>query len=152
MNLLPVPLREQRQPADCLPACVAMVLDFLGQPSDYASLLRALGTAPYGTVASRVTRLAHTNLAVHYREGSLADLQIWIDHGLPVIVLVKTSELPYWTYSTLHSIVLVGYDTADVYANDPHFVDAPIKIPLGDFELAWLEMGNRYIVFEPIAL
>ena len=34
-------------------------------------------------------------------------------------------------------------------ANDPHFVAAPLTIPTGDFELAWLEMGNRYIVFEP---
>jgi hypothetical protein len=77
MNSLPVPLHKQRQAADCLPACVAMVLDFLGQPADYDSLLRALGTTIY--------------------------------------------------------------------------VAAPLAIPTGDFELAWLEMGNRYIVFEPTA-
>jgi len=149
MNLLPVPLHKQRQAADCLPACVAMVLDFLGQPADYDSLLRTLGMTIYGTVASRVTRLARPDRLVHYREGSLADLEIWLDQGLPVIVLVKTGELHYWTYTTLHALVLVGYDADCVSANDPHFVAAPLTIPIGDFELAWLEMGNRYIVFEP---
>jgi hypothetical protein len=28
----------------------------------------------------------------------------------PVIVFVRTGELPYWTYSTDHALVVVGYD------------------------------------------
>ena len=76
------------------------------------------------------------------------ELRALLDYGQPVIVLIKTGELPYWSYNTLHAIVLVGYDETHVYANDSHFAQSPQVIPIGDFELAWLEMGNRYITLE----
>jgi uncharacterized protein YvpB len=41
---------------------------------------------------------------------------------------------------------LVGYDETHFYANDPYLSENPVAIPVGDFELAWLEMGNRFIV------
>ena len=141
---LPVPHRRQTQEADCLTACVAMVLDFLGKPLTYDDLLRLLGTTPYGTVTRNVLRLTRLDLSITYREGTLAELIDLLDHRQPVIVLVKTGELPYWSYSTLHSIVLIGYDETRVYANDPNFQSLQ-AIPIGDFELAWMEMGNRYI-------
>jgi len=31
-----------------------------------------------------------------------------------------------------------------IYVNDPHFDDAPIAVPRGDFELAWLERDYYY--------
>ncbi len=147
-NWLPVPHHSQTEDADCLAACVAMVLDYLGQPLAYDDLLRLLDTRPYGTVTRNVLRLTRLGLSVMYREGTLAGLRDWLDRGQPVIALVKTGELPYWSYNTLHAIVLIGYDEANVYANDPHFSQAQV-IPIGDFELAWLEMGNRYIVITP---
>jgi len=148
-RLLPVPHHNQTQDADCLPACVAMVLEYLGHLPSYEDLLRLLSTTPYGTIARHVLRLTRLGFSVTYREGTLAELHTWLDHGQPVIVLANTSELSYWSYTTLHAIVLVGYDETHFYANDPHLSQAPFAIPTGEFELAWLEMGNRYIVITP---
>jgi len=63
-----------------------------------------------------------------------------IRQGMSIELVIK--------FDTLHAIVLVGYDETHVYANDPHFALSPQVIPIGDFDLAWLEMGNRYIVIE----
>lgn len=115
----------------------------------YDSLLHLLGTGPHGTIARHALRLTRMGFSVVYREGTLAELRSWLDRRKPVIALVKTGELPYWSYTTLHAIVLIGYDEAHFYANDPYFPEVPLAIPTGDFELAWLEMGNRYIVIEP---
>ena len=128
-----------------------MLLEYLGQPMVYDNLLRLLGTGPHGTVARHVLRLTRQGYSVIYREGTLAELHAWLDQRQPVIVLVKTSELPYWSYTTLHTIVLIGYNTTHFHANDPYFSQTPISIPTGDFELAWLEMGNRFIVIKPEA-
>jgi len=126
-----------------------MVLEYLGQPLAYDDVLRLLGTESYGTTARHVSRLTRLGFSVIYREGTLAELRAWLDRRQPIIALVKTGELPYWSYTTLHAIVLVGYDESHFYANDPHFPQTPITIPASDFELAWLEMGNRYIVIMP---
>lgn len=126
-----------------------MVLEHLGRPMAYADLLRLLSTKPHGTIARNILRLTRLGFTVIYREGAVAELRAWLDRRQPIIVLVKTGELPYWSYATLHAIVLVGYDETHFYANDPHFSQAPVAIPSGDFELAWLEMGNRYIVITP---
>lgn len=126
-----------------------MVLEYLGQPMAYNDILHLLGTRPHGTIARHVLRLTRLGFSVIYREGTVAELRTWLDRRRPVIVLVKTGELPYWSYTTLHAIVLVGYDESCFYANDPHVPQAPLAIPNGDFELAWLEMGNRYISITP---
>lgn len=138
--------RKQIQEADCLATCVAMSLDFIKRSMNYSKILKMLETSPYGAIASRVTRLTRKGLKVIYTEGSLTDLRFFLAQQLPVITLVRTGELPYWDYDTMHAILLVGYDESYFYANDPNFQNAPIKIPVGDFDLAWLEMGNRYIV------
>lgn len=126
-----------------------MVLEYLGQPLAYDDILRLLGTEPHGTIARHVLRLTRLGFSVIYREGTVAELRTWLDRHQPVIVLVNTGELPYWSYTTLHAIVLVGHDEDHFYANDPHFPQTPVVIPNSDFELAWLEMGNRYIVITP---
>jgi hypothetical protein len=123
-----------------------MALDFIGQPVEYNKILQILETTPYGAVASQVTHLSTMGLTVIYEEGLLADLYPILDKNLPVITLVRTGELPHWSWDTMHAVLLVGYDEHHFYANDPHFTNAPIKIPVKDFDLAWFEMGNRYAV------
>ena len=78
---LPVPHLRQSQDADCLPACVAMVLEYLGRPLAYDDLLRLLDTTPYGTVTRNVLRLTRTGFSVIYREGTLTELRALLDHG-----------------------------------------------------------------------
>jgi len=144
--LLPVPWHSQIQEADCLAACAAMVLDFIGRPTNYDKILHLLKTTPYGTVASHLHNLSTLGVKISYREGDLSDLYRWLDQQLPVIVLVQTGELAYWSADTMHAVVVVGYDDHHFYLNDPHFPNSPIRVHQGEFDLAWFEMGNRCAV------
>lgn len=62
--LLPLRNLRQRQQADCLVACAAMVLDYLGIAPTYEWLLRLLGTAEPGTPFSNLERLRTLKLFV----------------------------------------------------------------------------------------
>lgn len=144
-RLLNVPLRRMQREADCLAACAAMVLDHLGHPVAYPELLRLLGVGEFGAPAGRLARLASRGVAVEYGEGTWETLETIIDDDQPVIVLVRTGELPYWQgVDTFHSVVIVGYDQMHVFVNDPYFGDAPQMVTRADFLLAWLEMSYRY--------
>jgi hypothetical protein len=122
-----------------------MVLEYLGRPMAYDEILRLLDTRPFGTVTRNVLRLTRLGFSVTYQEGSLDELHLQLDQRQPLITPVKTGQLPYWSCDTMHSIVLIGYDESHLYANDPHFAHSPQVISVGDFDLAWLEMGNRYV-------
>ncbi len=146
---LPVPWHKQQQEADCLAACVSMVLAFWKRPLAYDKILRLLQTTIYGTVARHVHHLSTIGVNVIYTEGELPELYAFIDQQIPVITLVKTGELPYWPHDTMHAVVVVGYNQQFIFVNDPSFEPAPLTIATGDFDLAWLEMGNRYVVIRP---
>lgn len=148
-HLLPVPHRRQSGGSDCLAVCVAMLLDFIGRPVAYRRLLKLLGITPFGTPARRVVNLAKWGLQVTYARGSLAELEALIEHGQPGIVFVRTEHLPYWSFSTDHAVVVVGFDEQSVYVNDPYFEKAPQAIPRGDFYLAWMVFDHYYATISP---
>lgn len=144
-RLLNVPLRRMQREADCLAACAAMVLDRVGHPVAYPELLRLPGVSEFGAPAGRLARLTSRGVAVEYGEGTWELLGTIIDDGQPVIVFVRTGELPYWQgVDTFHSVVIVGYDQMHVLVNDPYFGNAPQMVTRADFLLAWLEMSYRY--------
>jgi len=145
-TLLPIPHHPQRSDGDCLAACAAMALDYLGVSIDYGRLLRLLGVKPYGTPGSRLNNLASLGVHVHYARGTLNELFDYLTSGHACIVLVRTDQLPYWTYATDHAVLVVGFDEQAVYVNDPAFEQAPQRVPHADFELAWLEFDYRYAV------
>ncbi|HID64712.1 MAG TPA: hypothetical protein EYP49_18495 [Anaerolineae bacterium] len=71
---LPIPPRlqgvlhhKQTQSSDCLAACVAMVLDYLGCPMPYADLITLLEIGPIGAPRRNVLRLTRVGLRVSYR-------------------------------------------------------------------------------------
>lgn len=67
-----------------------------------------------------------------------------------MIISVQTKELPYWQgIASLHAVVLVGMDEEYVYLNDPEWPDAPIRVAIGDFDLAWLARGERFALLAP---
>ena len=87
---LPVPHRRQIADGFCLPACVEMVLAYLGVDATQEQLARQMGTVlKGGTPGMRVRVLASSDLEVTYAHGELSDLQAALTAGSPPIVLVR---------------------------------------------------------------
>jgi ABC-type bacteriocin/lantibiotic exporter with double-glycine peptidase domain len=126
-----------------------MALRHLGLSVDYDQLLRLLKVKSYGTAGYNLKNLTALGVQVVYTEGTLNELKVHLADGFPCIVLVRTSQLTYWTYSTDHALLVVGFDEQAVYVNDPAFEQAPQRIPLDEFHLAWLEFDYRYGVLMP---
>ena len=140
----------------CLPACAQMVLAYLGvlgadamgetaqrQLAKQLQMIFGVGTPGF-----HIRLLASRRIEVIYRRGELADLRAALNKGLPPIIMLVTGELPYWGISTTHAVVLLGIDENSVLLNDPDYEQAPIRVSLGDFELAWYEMGNKYALLK----
>lgn len=143
-HLLPIPHQLQQRDGDCLAACAAMVLAYLERPLDYNQLLQLLKIKSYGAPASNIRLLAQLDFTVTYGVTNMVSLEDMLAQGYPVIAFVRTNDLPYWTYATDHALVVVGYDETHLYINDPYFPEAPLLVPRGDFELAWLERDYYY--------
>jgi ABC-type bacteriocin/lantibiotic exporter with double-glycine peptidase domain len=146
MSLLPVSHQQQRQPADCLAACSAMVLDYLLIPYHYERLLRLLNTRSFGTQFSNLRNLAVLGVAVDVRRGDLEALIASIDTGLPPIVFVNTAHLAHWQQETGHAVVVVGIDERAVYIHDPASDEPAKAITIAEFEAAWIEQDQQYAV------
>ncbi len=123
-----------------------MVLDYLGLPAPYEQLLKLLDVQWYGTPSFNIRAIEQLGVDVIYRQGTLAELRDHLSRNCPAIVFVVTDELPYTTRRTDHAVVVVGMDRDYVYLNDPAAVTVPVPVPLGDFELAWLERDEYYAV------
>ena len=138
---------QQRHDGDCLAACAAMALNYLGVRRPYRRILRTLGTiVELGTPFSNISHLQAFGVFVTVDEGTFESLHHRLMQNQPCIVSVNTGELPYWEQATAHAIVVIGLDDVNIYAHDPDLPHGPIAIPLGDFDLAWLEGDELYAV------
>ena len=138
--LLPVPHKQQRQEADCLAACAAMVLAYHHIHFGYDLYLSRLQVNEIGTPFSNLRFLTSWGVQAKIEHGSMEHLRAYLSHRTPIIVAVATGELrSYWIEATSHAIVVIGADEGHVYVNDPAFPVAPRKIPTAEFELAWME-------------
>lgn len=148
MTALSVPHFPQQADGGCLPACVQMVLAYLGIASSQADLARQLGTRSHiGTPHSRIVQLRSARLDVTWATGGAAALRRFIERGLPVIAFVQAAELPHWRdHKSRHAVVVIDMDDATVSVLDPAMPPEPQVVPLGDFMLAWDEMDNAYAV------
>jgi ABC-type bacteriocin/lantibiotic exporter with double-glycine peptidase domain len=122
-----------------------MVLAYWGIERKQTDLAKTLELIPgAGVPGNRMKKLASRRLEVHYGSGHLPDLSTALEQGIPPIVLVQTSELPYWQQATAHAVVLLGLDNQTVLLHDPAIDQGETEVSLGDFELAWDEMANLY--------
>jgi ABC-type bacteriocin/lantibiotic exporter with double-glycine peptidase domain len=150
-RLLKVPPHKQQQETDCLAACAAMMLDYLGITPTYPQLLAILDVAPWGTPHRNLRRIPEKFPAVHvkHQQGALPELFQAIDRGYPPAVFVWTGELPYWSIQTWHAIVIIGYDETSFFVNDPAFTDAPQIVSHGDLDLAWIAYDTYFALIQP---
>lgn len=142
MPTILLPVEHKTQPedsADCLPICVAMILDYLDRSMRLRAIKRTLGTTAIGTPASNIENLNSSKLNVSYKQGTIDDIHQNIRSSNPCIIFVRTDEFSYWPVATNHAIVAVGIDEQFIYANDPYFDEAPVPIPIDEFMLGWIE-------------
>lgn len=145
MPLLDVPNLAQIEPGGCLAACAAMVLAHMEQPSLQEDIARQIGARPFGVPASNIRRLAAWGVEVHFGQGSLNAIASALVEGHPPIVFLRTSELSYWEEDMPHAVVLVGLDPEAAFLLDPAYEDeAPVRVSLGDFVLAWSHFDMVY--------
>ena len=147
MQLLPVLHQKQRQQADCLAACSAMVLRYLEVPYMYDNLIRLLDIQAHGTAFSKVRNLAAPfGLHVAVKEGDFTALRSCLALALPPLVAINTDNLSYWESAVDHAVVVIGMDDTMIALLDPAFDAAPHVISLVEFGVAWVEQDYKYAV------
>ena len=119
-----------------------MLIEYTGHAVDYRSLLTLLQIGPLGTLRRHIQHVTRLGFQVTYHEATLPLLVSYLQAGQPVIAFVDTGELPHWSSTTNHAVVVVGTTEDHILVNDPAFETAPQAIPVGSFELAWLNCDN----------
>jgi len=128
---------KQNKQYTCVPACVRMILDYLGFDLDEERISEILSTTPRGTKAINITRLQDIGVDVVLRSASLFDLRNLLREKVPCIVFLWTGNLEYWDMVCWHAVVIVGLEEDAIYINDPFFSDAPKKVVIDSFLEAW---------------
>ena len=140
--MLFVPHRKQQADGECLLACVEMVLAYYAISVSRQQLFRQLRIITgFGTAISNAAWLKAPGIQCQVRIGRVEDLQAYINAGVPPILAIDTSSLPYWSESTQHAVVLVGLEGEVAYVNDPMFAQSPIQMPTAALWLAWEDMA-----------
>jgi ABC-type bacteriocin/lantibiotic exporter with double-glycine peptidase domain len=142
MLLLGINHRRQIQ-ADCLAACAAMVMEYLGIPYEYEWLTRTLritaSRAPF-TNLQQLASILQLSVVQGKHHADFTIFERTISIGLPVIVAVQTWPLPYWQQmDTDQALVVVGLDDENLYLYDPYFAVAPQVVDFDSFLTAWSE-------------
>lgn len=151
-HILPVPHILQRRTGECLAACAAMACEYLHIAYEYERLVRVLEIQwEIGTPFSRIQKLSQLRIGVTFRQGGeMAALYRLLLAGWPVLVAVQTSELAHWQdESSQHVVTLTGMTENNLIVQDPAFVEHPLPVSYGDFDLAWLEMDEAFAVIAP---
>jgi len=142
--ILPVNHIRQLKNGECVAACAAMVLAYLGVEVNYFQLLKLLHITEIGTAFYHIRELEKLGVIVVYKQGTLDEVHTHLSNNRPCIAAVKTKDLPYFVEDTDHAVVIVGLDDQFVYLNDPAMSDAPQQVSRGDFLLAWIERDELY--------
>lgn len=131
-----------------------MVLDYLGEPVNYARIGRRLGITEDGTPFFHIDRLSSLRLkslpSIKIESGSYGDfplLEAYLEAGFPVITGVTTFTWQHWNNQAVeHAVVVAGIDDEDVYIHDPAFSKAPIRMTHLEFEIGWYEKDLYYAI------
>lgn len=135
--MLTVPFVAQRRSGECLVACAAMALAYFAQQPDYALLARRLSVTQIGAPFPNLRAVANHNVRVLLDYGTLDGLHQQLSRGYPCIVSIQTGQLPHWSGEDFaRAVVVVGMDAGCVYLHDPAVLIHPLRVSIGDFDLA----------------
>jgi len=135
--------------ADCLAACASMLIAYAGRSVDYRQLLELLQIGPLGTLRRHVFALdaprfssdvsrSHPAAAGRLSSGQAAGHRLCRYRRTALLVIDHQSA------------VVVGTTEDQILVNDPAFDAAPLSIPIGNFELAWLNCDNACALIDVI--
>ena len=138
---LNVRLKRQLHDYDCLPACIYMVLGFLGSSVKYEELLRLCKTNRYGTTLIEAAEaLERLRFSVSVVNMGLSDLTKCVKGGVPVIAFVDPYYFPWVKVHCGHAVVVVGVDEENFMILDPLVGEK--KCPFSVFLSAWRLFNN----------
>jgi ABC-type bacteriocin/lantibiotic exporter with double-glycine peptidase domain len=139
IGLLAVPHRAQEQPWTCVPACVRMILAYLGDQREESEIAGMVGTTPRGTRLADLTDLQSWGYDVSVIAGDVVTLERLIDGGVPAIISVHTSQLPYCPLPPwdAHAVVVIGTSQTGFTVLDPEKPDGGLRVGRGALQRAW---------------
>src|SRR5262245_46032996 len=144
---LPVPHFKQETAYTCLPACVRMVLAYLGQDFSEQFLAAALRTAPgWGTLPEDTEdALTKLDYSVRWFENATIErLEQLLANNFPVISLLRAADLPHGR-SGLHAVVAINIDERTITCLDPT-LENELEVDLQTFLHIWSKMSCQGIV------
>jgi ABC-type bacteriocin/lantibiotic exporter with double-glycine peptidase domain len=144
---LDVPHYQQNYSYTCLPACVAMVLDYWGEPYTEGELADTFATVPFlGTLPENVVSgLESMGYHALWFEGATIErLRRLLDQTWPVIVFLRAANLPHGT-AGLHAVVVVEITAKHITCRDPGLTHE-LALELTGFLEAWSPLGQQGIV------
>jgi len=141
----------QEKDNSCLPACIRIVLRYLGHDLAESEICTACETTDSGTgqeqAAAGIVRLGFN--ATKPENAPLGIIDKFLRQGKPVIALLHVSHLPYARQQTgLHAVVVNRSENDYISFIDPARGEE-IEIDIDAFLAAWDERGRLGLVIEP---
>ncbi|MFB5252635.1 C39 family peptidase [Bacillus mycoides] len=137
-----------------------------GNPNEgFVGNIYTFSESGYGVYHGPLFQLAKKylpNEAVDLTGKSIEEIYKSVKAGQPVVMITNATYAPldedeFTTWETNsgdvsityneHCVVLVGYDKESVYIRDPLDDSLDVKVPRGNFEQAWVQMGSQAISY-----
>ena len=137
-----------------------------GNPNEgFVGNIYTFSESGYGVYHGPLFQLAKKylpNKAVDLTGKSIEEIYKSVNNGQPVVMITNATYAPldedeFTTWETNsgdvsityneHCVVLVGYDKESVYIRDPLNDSLDVKVPRGNFEQAWVQMGSQAISY-----
>lgn len=141
-----LPTIQQEKTYTCLPACLRIVLRYLGTSLTEEDIANACNTTKAGTTLDDAIHAVHLLgfNATRIQNATLEDLIHYLNYNEPVIVLVGVEHLPYGDFGT-HVITVCGFEGDEIIYIDTA-LGQKVRLDVMTFLRAWRSRGRRGIV------
>jgi ABC-type bacteriocin/lantibiotic exporter with double-glycine peptidase domain len=143
INLPPI---RQEKTYTCLPACLRIVLHYLGTSLTEEEIANECNTTEAGTTLANAIHAVHSLgfNTTRIQNATLEDLMHYLSHNKPVIVLVGVEHLPYGDFGT-HAVIVCGFEGDEVLYIDTA-LGREVRLDVITFLKAWRSRGRIGIV------